>query len=342
MRVGPAALAVTLVLTGCSGGAPATPAPAVLVVAGRQVDFVSELSTGFTDGVNRVGGVGHSTTGPDIVDNVSELRTIQGYLDGGRGSITVFTFAPELFADSLGKAAAAGTPVIALHSVPAPGSGVPLYVGNDNHTLGTRLGEAMAERLPAGAEGEVIIGSPHPGVTVLDDRVGGVREALQRLRPGVTVVGPFDTKQAPGANLQAWRTLQAANPEALAFIGVGGADAHSLALLRDERTARVDGGFGTDPHALELTAAGRMVLLDTEPYLQGLLAGAIQARCAKDGAPLPDGWLPVPGLVVDAANAAEIIARQRTPASRQAWYAPRADELLDRLDDALRPLEDAR
>jgi ribose transport system substrate-binding protein len=341
VRAGAAALAVTLVLAGCAG-APAEPAPAVLIVAGRQVDFVSELSAGFVEGVRRVGGIGWSTTGPDIVDNVSELRTLQGYLNGDRGSITLFTFAPELFADSLGQAAAAGTPVIALHSVPAPGSGVPLYIGNDNHALGAQLGQAMAGRIPAGAEGVVIIGSPHPGITVLDDRVTGVREELQRLRPGVTVVGPFDTKQAPGANRQAWETLQAANPEALAFIGVGGADARSLALLRDERTTRVDAGFGTDPHALELTAAGAMVLLSTEPYLQGLLAGAVQARCAKDGDELPAGWLPVPGVVVDASNAPEIIARQQTPATRQVWFEPRADELLDDLDDALRPLEDAR
>ncbi|MEU4161976.1 substrate-binding domain-containing protein [Actinoplanes sp. NPDC026670] len=340
--MGAAVLAVSLLLGACGDAAPATPAPAVLVVAGRQVDFVAELSAGFVEGVQRVPGVGHRAVGPDIVDNASELRTIQDYLPGERGSITLFTFAPELFADSLGRAATAGTPVVALHSVPAAGSGVQLYVGNDNRTLGSELGQAMASRLPADTEGLVVIGSPHPGVTVLDDRVTGVREALQRLRPAVTVIGPFDTKQAPGANKQAWRTLQEANPGALAFIGVGGADAHSLALLRDTTTRRVDAGFGTDPYALELTAAGEMVLLSTEPYLQGLLAGAIQARCAKEGRELPAGWLPSPGVLIDRAGAPAIIERQKTPEARSAWFAPLADEILGDLDDRLRPLDDAR
>ncbi|WP_433796930.1 sugar ABC transporter substrate-binding protein [Actinoplanes sp. CA-252034] len=342
MRVAAFALVVTSLLTACTAEAPRTPDPPALVVAGRQVDFVSELTAGFVQGVQRVPGMTHVVTGPDIVDNASELRAIQGFLNGSRGSITLFTFAPELFADSLSRAAAAGTPVIALHSVPAPGSGVSLYIGNDNLALGTRLGEAVANRLPADAEGVVIIGSPHPGITVLDDRATGVRAAVQRLRPNVTVMGPFDTKQPPTANMQAWRTLQEANPGALAFIGVGGQDAHNLALLRDAGTTRVDGGFGTDPYALELTAAGAMALVSTEPYLQGLLAGAIQARCAKDGSPLPAGWLPAPGIVVDESNAAAVLARQRTPEARQAWFAPGADAILAELDDRLRPLDDAR
>ncbi|BEL05257.1 hypothetical protein Q0Z83_034480 [Actinoplanes sichuanensis] len=342
MRVGAAALAVTLLLAACGDAAPSTPPPAVLVVAGRQVDFVAELSAGFVEGVRRVPGVGHRAVGPDIVDNASELRTIQDYLSGERGSITLFTFAPELFADSLGRAATAGTPVVALHSVPAAGSGVPLYIGNDNRALGGELGRTMAGRWPVDAEGLVVIGSPYPGVIVLDERVAGLREAIQRLRPGVTVIGPFDTKQAPGANKQAWRVLQEANPDALAFIGVGGADAHSLALLRDPTTTRVDGGFGTDPYALEMTAAGDMVLLSTEPYLQGLLAGAIQARCAKEGRDLPTGWLPAPGVLIDQARAPGVIDRQKNAEARQAWFAPLAEEILGDLDDRLRPLDDAR
>jgi ribose transport system substrate-binding protein len=342
VRIRATALAVTLLLGGCGTEPPSTPEPAVLVVAGRRVDFVSELSVGFVEGVQRVSGVAFRTAGPDAVDNASQLRILQDLLAGGRASITLFTFAPELFANALDRAASAGTPVIALHSVPAPGSRVPLYIGNDNHALGTQLGRAVADRIPAGARGVVIVGSPHPGVTVLDDRVAGVREAVQSRRPGVTVIGPFDTKQALAANLRAWQVLQTANPDALAFVGVGGADARNLALLQKPGTARVDGGFGTDRHALELTATGSMVLLSTEPYLQGMLAGTIQARFAKDGGELPTGWLPVPGILVEAANAPAIIARQQTAETKEAWFRERAETILADLPARLRPMADAR
>ncbi|SFF36000.1 ribose transport system substrate-binding protein [Actinoplanes philippinensis] len=335
-------MAAMVLLGACSDEPSTAPPPAVLVVAGRQVDFVAELSAGFSDGVHRVSGVSSQTTGPGIVDNAAELRTIQGYLTGERGSLTLFTFAPELFADSLDKAAAAGTPVIALHSVPAPGSRVPLYIGNDNRQLGTWLGEAMANRMPADAKGVVILGSPHPGISVLDDRASGVREALQRLRPQVTVMGPFDTKQPPAPNMQAWRTLQAANPDALAFVGVGGQDAHNLAHLREPGTTRVDGGFGTDSDALKLAQDGSMLLVSTEPYLQGLLAGALQARHAKTGDPLPTGWLPTPGILINSSNAARVIARQATPAAKEAWFKASADMFLDDVDSHMRSMDDAR
>ena len=336
-----AALTTLLVLGGCGGAAPAVPRTAVLLVAGRQVDFVRELEAGFVQGVRQVGGVTHTLAGPDVVDSARELRAFQSYRDGKHGSVALFSFSPELFATALGQAAAAGTPLIALHSIPAPGSRVPLYIGNNNLELGTMLGQAMAQRIPADTEGVVVLGSPSPGVTVLDNRVTGVRAAIQGLRPQVTVIGPFDTKQDPAGNLHAWRVLQAANPDALAMIGVGGADSHSLALLRDSHTVRVDGGFGTDPHALELTATGAMVLLSTEPYLQGLLAGSIQARCSRKGEALPIGWLPVPGIVVNTANAEEIIVRQRTPEAKAAWFGPLAAAILDDLSGHLEPLDHA-
>ncbi|WP_239145201.1 sugar ABC transporter substrate-binding protein [Actinoplanes couchii] len=344
MRVASAAFSVALLLAACAAEAPTPSAtdPAVLVVAGRQVDFVKELSAGFAEGVRRVPGIQHRTIGPDDVDNAAEMRMIRGFLDGKHGSVSLFTFAPELFADSLGKAVTAGTALVALHSIPAPGSRVPLYIGNDNLAIGTQLGEAMAHRIPAQTEGLVIIGSPYPGVTVLDERATGVRAAIERLRPDVTVLGPFDTKQDPGANRHAWSTLQEANPHALAFIGVGGADAHSLALLRTSVTTRIDGGVGTDPKALAMAARGPMVLVSTEPYLQGLLAGAIQARCAKDGDPLPTGWLPVPGIVVDTTNAAEITGRQSSEVARREWFRERANEILGDLPDTMRPLVDAQ
>jgi ribose transport system substrate-binding protein len=342
MRTPLTALVTLLTLAACGAEAPATAAPAVLLVAGRQLDFVQELETGFAYGVDAVGGVGRQEAGTTVVDSAAEWKMLQAYRDGRHGSLTVFTLAPELFADSLGQVAAAGTSLIALHSIPAPGSGVRLFVGNDNFLLGTMLGRAVAQHLPVAATGLVVLGSPSPGVQVLDDRIGGVRAELLKLRPGLQIIGPFDTKLDPAANRQAWRTLQAANPAALAFVGVGGADAHDLAALGGDRTGRVDGGVGTDPGALAAAKAGTMVLLSTEPYLQGRLAGSLQARYARTGRPLPQGWLVVPGLLVDTGNAGEIIARQESEETQAAWFKPQADTML--LDPApyLKPLADAR
>jgi ABC-type sugar transport system substrate-binding protein len=336
-----AAFTAVLLLAGCSAGGTAASSPMVLVVAGRQLDFVQELTNGFGAGVDKVGGVVYQVAGPQVVDSAAEWDTLQAYRDGRHGSVSLFTLAPELFADTLGQAAAAGTPLIALHSTPAPGSGVRLFIGNDNVKLGTMLGRAVARHLPAGSTGLVVLGASSPGVQVLDDRIDGVRRELKKSRPGLRIIGPFDTKLDPDANLQAWRTLQAANPHAVAFVGVGGADAHNLAVLHGARPGRVDGGVGADPAALAAAKTGTMVLASTEPYLQGELAGALQAQHARTGRALPEGWLVVPALLIDTTDADRIIARQASAESRSAWFQPQAEAMLRDPGHYLEPLDDA-
>jgi ABC-type sugar transport system substrate-binding protein len=335
-----AALAVVLLAAGCGASVTRTGGSAVLLVAGRKFDFVRDLAIGFSHGVESVGGVAHEELGPDDADNAREWKDLQAYRDGRHGSVSLFTLAPELFAGSLAQVSSAGTPLVALHSAPAQGSGVDLFVGNDNLEVGRRLAGAVARQIPAGSAGLVVLGSPSPGVRVLDDRITGARAELLRLRPRLQVIGPFDTKLDPAKNLQAWRDLEAASPQAIAFVGAGGADSHSLALLA-EKPGRVDGAVGADPQSLARAKIGRMVLVSTEPYLQGWLAGVLQARGSRTGDKLPAGWLVVPSLLVDAANAGEIATRQSSPAQRAAWFGPKADMILRDLGDYLRPMEEA-
>ena len=84
-----------------------------------------------------------------------------------------------------------------------------------------------------------------------------------------------------------------------------------------------------------------MVLLSTEPYLQGLIAGAIQARSSKAHRALPTGWIAVDGLLINTANAEEIIARQQSAETRWAWFKPQAEALLNDPEKGLRPLDEA-
>ncbi|MDR7276680.1 sugar ABC transporter substrate-binding protein [Catenuloplanes atrovinosus] len=340
-----AALTVALLAcaAGCTGAADDRRAGAVaLLVAGRQFGFVQEMTFGFAHGVDEVGGVAHTESGPGVADSAAQLEQFHAAEQASPASLAVFTLTPELFADSIGSAITRGTPVISVHAPPAPGSGVRLFVGNDNYRLGAMLGEAVAARLPATTGGVIVIGSVSPGIPSLDSRVAGVRDTLHRLLPTVVVVGPFDTKQEPGANLRAWQTLHRANPGALALIGVGGRDANSIAALRAAgHDPWVAGAIGFDDSSLTLAAKGRMVLVSTETYLQGQVAGRLQALAAKTGRPLPIGWIQTPGLLIDDRNAAAIIARQFSEARRQQWFRDMADTIVHAPEQFLRPLEDA-
>ncbi|GLY04447.1 MULTISPECIES: sugar ABC transporter substrate-binding protein [Actinoplanes] len=341
------AAAFALASLGLLGGCQRVPEPdrkpptAVLLMAGRQIPFVRDMARGFGYGVTEIGGVEIAQIGPESDDSMQQLRNFQRYRDGEHGSVAFFTLAPELFADSLHQAAEAGTPLMALHSLPSVGSGVGLYVGPDNTALGTRLAAAVARRIPDAATGVVVIGSPSPGVEVLDDRVAGVRAEMERLRPDLTVIGPFDTKQDVEGNLRAWTVLQKANPGAVAYIGVAGQDSLSLAKLRRPGIARTDGAMGIGDLALEEARQGGLVLASTEPFLIGWLAGVVQARSSRYGTPLPEGWLETPTVIVDEANASEIIARQQTEQSRLDWFRRQGREMADHTDEHLRPLDEA-
>jgi len=194
----------------------------------------------------------------------------------------------------------------------------------------------------AAARGLVVLGTSLPGEPALDQRIAGVRDGLARLRPGLLLLGPFDTKQDPDANLDSWRTLVAANPSAVAFVGAGEADAAGLAAARAAaaRAGRgwIAGAFADDRAALLAARAGLLAVVSPESFLQGAVAGMLQATHARTGMPLPHGWVVTPGLVVTPGNVDQLLARQASPAGRAHWFDSHLREIMARPSGYLRPL----
>jgi ribose transport system substrate-binding protein len=329
-------------MTACTAQRPERPPAVAFLVADSPFDYVQEMTLGFGAGVERVGGVRHDETGSEIGDTTQQLAMLDTLRKSHRGGVSVFTQSPELFAGSLAQAAEAGTPMVAVNSPPAAGSDVSLYIGNDNRQLGAMLARQAADRLPAAADGVVILGTSVPGAPSLDLRAAAIRDELLRLRPALRVLGPFDTKQDPAANRDAWQTLVEANPDALAFLGTGDADACNLAWVRT-RTAGtwVAGGFSLDRRALLAARSHRIVLVSPEPFVQGAVAGMLQAAHAARGRRLPRGWIVTPALAVTAANVEEIMRRQESLANRTAWALPQVEAIVARPEAYLRPVGEA-
>jgi ribose transport system substrate-binding protein len=242
----------------------------------------------------------------------------------------VFTSAADLFAKPLAQAARSGVPLVAVDSPPAPNAQVGLYIGNDNIELGRLLADQIIAELPKGTtSGTIVLGNTSPGSFVLDSRIAGMQAEFRERLPGVTVRGPFDTKRDVEANRAAWASLTRATPDALAFAGTGDADAMSLAALHEKEDADwTAGAFDLEPQALVAVKRGDLTVVSPEHYLKGVMAGRLLAERAKSGTPLPQGWIKTPGLGVTRANIDEIIARQASPAAKQAWFAAQADRLL--------------
>jgi ribose transport system substrate-binding protein len=330
-RVVVALLVLGLNACGGSGGSAGSggPAEVAFVVANSELNFAKEMSAGFRAGVDRVSGVTAVVAGPEIVDGPKQVQMFEDITKSTKDGVSIFTLSPEVFAQPLAKAVSDGIPVIAVDNPPLTASGVRLFVGNDNYQLGRMLADEAIAKLPAGASGKIVIGTSTPGVRVLDRRAKGMRDELKAKLPGVTVLGPFDTKQEVAANLAAWRTLTMVNKHALAFLGTGDADGWNLAAIRHETKATwVAGAFDLDQKSLAAVKADELVLVSPEHFVKGEVAGYLQAKHAKDGTPLPEGWVYIPGLAVNTANIDAIMARQKSPTATATAVAATVDTIL--------------
>ncbi|MEN3305113.1 MAG: ribose transport system substrate-binding protein [Micromonosporaceae bacterium] len=321
------------------GPAPTQRHTVSFVVANDQLNFAVEMAHGFRAGVATVGGVDPVVTGPPSVDGPREVQLFQSAPKSKNDGISVFTLSPELFAGPLSAAVDAGVPVIAVDNPPGPGAHVSLFIGNDNYQLGQLLADEAIKRMPAGASGEVVLGTTSPGVSVLDLRAKGIRDQFHTRLPKVDVLGPFDTKQDVVANLASWQILVQANPTALAFLGTGDSDGWNLASIRKKTHAKwLAGAYDLDPRSLAAAKDGDLLLVSPEHYIKGAITGRLQADHAKNGTPLPVGWIMTPGLAVTKANVAAVSARQQSTDARAAWFAPQIDDILQHQSAHIRPL----
>jgi ribose transport system substrate-binding protein len=340
-----AGVAAILVPTGagaCSQRKPIRGTPTVgFVVPSTTQNFAIEMVEGFRASVRDVGGVDLVVKGPPVMDANAEVALFAELQKEAKDGISVFSLAPELFSPPLAAAAKQGIPLIAVDSRPGPASEVTLFVGNDNYELGQMLADEAIEQLPADASGVVVLGTPVPGAPVLDFRAKGIRERFKERLPKVDVLGPFDTKQDPVANLSAWTSLVRANPTALAFLGTGDADGWNLADIRQRTHGKwLAGAFDLDPKSLAAVASGELLLVSPEHFVKGAVAGRLQADHAKRRTALPKGWIFTPGLTIDAGNVADITKRQSSTQAKEAWFATQLDGIARSAD--LRPIAQAR
>lgn len=349
------AASTVLAIAGCGTAESTTTAPGrttgpgttpvvALVLPGTEQNFAREMGAGFTAGVQQVGGVEAVVKGTSRMDTSGEAKILDDLIKSkGAAGISLFMQAASVFAPLIADARAQGIPMIAIDNKFDETTKVPLFIGNDNYALGRSLAEEVVGKLGPDATGDIVLGTPVPGIPVLDMRVQGMRDVFRDRLPKVSVLGPFDTKTDPLVNLGVWQNLVTANPDALAFLGAGDADGPNLSSIRkNTKGTWLAGAYNLDPRALEAVKAGDLLLVSPEHFTKGLLSGRLLAQQVKDGKPLPEGWIYTPGLAITPANIDEIIERQQSEAAKKAWFTPLADKILADPKTYLRPLAEAR
>ncbi len=167
-----------------------------------------------------------------------------------------------------------------------------VYVGEKSVQSGRILGKMIVDKIGgASAKGKVIIGNCFPGFPVLENRAKGVEESL-KAAPGLQVLGPFDVKVSATDNYNHWEQLYAANPDAVAMIGLCAPDIASLGKLNaangDKFTA---GGYDlTSENLAAIKGKHAYVSLGQSPFVQGYLPVVMLVEAIKAKKPTPVGF----------------------------------------------------
>nr|WP_238812742.1 sugar ABC transporter substrate-binding protein [Paraburkholderia sp. SG-MS1] len=229
----------------------------------------------------------------------AQLKLVQNIVNAGAAGVA--TSVPgESMTRGLNDIIAAGIPMVQYNligeSVKAP------YVGERSTESGRILGRMVLDKLGGkSAKGKVVIGNCFPGLASLENRAKGVEESLKSA-PGIQVLGPYDVKVSAVENYNHWEQLHAANPDAVAMIGLCAPDVASLGKLNAATGDKfIAAGYDLTEQNLKAIKDGHAyVTLGQSAYVQGYLPVALLVNAIRNKTRLQPGFLNAGTQVVTA------------------------------------------
>jgi ABC-type sugar transport system substrate-binding protein len=295
-------------------------------------------------------GVAIEVTGPAGGDPDAQLTAAQNVVSAGADGLAV-SVPGESMANGLNEIIESGVPVVQFNllstSVDAP------YVGERSVESGRILGAQVLEMLGgAEATGQVIIGNCFPGFPVLENRAIGVQESLAEA-PGLEVLGPFDVTVDPASNFAAWESLLAANPEAVALIGLCAPDLASLGPLQEANPDSdfIAGGYDlTEDNLAAIQDGFADVAIGQTPFMQGYLPVYMLVDALRNGTELELSFVDAGTEIVTADRVIEpfglpeltfdeLLELAASPEASREYYQPLVDGVIAEWQDAVEPIE---
>jgi len=216
-------------------------------------------------------GVTIKVTGPAGAEGDAQLTAVQNLAASGVDGIATSVPAASMV-NGLNAIIKSGTPIVQFNGL-GVGVNAP-YVGEKSVESGRLLGKMVLDKIGGkNAKGDVIVGNCYPGFPVLENRQKGVLESLKKA-PGVKIIGPSDVKVDSAANFAAWQGLLAANPGALAMVGLCAPDVESIGKVNAAVPGSKTIGAGYDLTTGNLAALANgtaHISLGQTPFIQGYL-----------------------------------------------------------------------
>ena len=295
-------------------------------------------------------GVAIEVTGPAGGDADAQLTAAQNVVSAGADGLAV-SVPGESMANGLNEIIESGVPVVQFNllstSVDAP------YVGERSVESGRILGGQVLEMLGgAEATGQVILGNCFPGFPVLENRAVGVQEALAEA-PGLEILGPFDVTVEAASNYAAWESLLAANPEAVALIGLCAPDLASLGPLQEANPDSdfIAGGYDlTEDNLAAIQDGFADVAIGQTPFMQGYLPVYMLVDALRNGTELELSFVDAGTEIVTADRVIEpfglpeitfdeLLELAASPDAAREYYQPLVDGVIADWQEHVEPIE---
>ena len=295
-------------------------------------------------------GVAIEVTGPAGGDADAQLTAAQNVVSAGADGLAV-SVPGESMANGLNEIIESGVPVVQFNllstAVDAP------YVGERSVESGRILGAQVLEMLGgAEATGQVILGNCFPGFPVLENRAVGVQEALAEAS-GLEILGPFDVTVDPASNYAAWESLLAANPEAVALIGLCAPDLASLGPLQEANPDSdfIAGGYDlTEDNLAAIEDGFADVAIGQTPFMQGYLPVYMLVDALRNGTELELSFVDAGTEIVTADRVIEpfglpeltfdeLLELAASPEAAREYYQPLVDGVIADWQESVEPIE---
>lgn len=204
---------VTMALT--AGTAALAQDITIAVVPKVAVPFFDDCNTGAQEAADRLG-VGYQWVVPQNTQGATQVKIMEDLIARNVTGIAISVNEPKSVEGVIKQAMDAGIKVVTFDSDSA-NSGRSMYIGTINTEAGVTMGNSMAEAL--GGKGKVAIVTGQLGASNLNERIDGVKKALEAY-PEIEIVAVEGTEDDLAKAVSVTEALLRANPDLAGIFGM--------------------------------------------------------------------------------------------------------------------------
>jgi ribose transport system substrate-binding protein len=309
-------------------------------------EWNTEILAGANAAAKDLGGkVKVRVTGPTTFDPQRQAQMFLAELETKPDILVVVNVAPPLFTQPALDAQARGANIVWINVPPMPEVKNALFVASDAYGMGQTGGAIVAAALEkslgkpaADITGDVVTAVCVPGLTVLENRLGGEIAYLKKVMPKINVLASFDSKPDRERNFALWDQAIRKTPKALTYIDPCEEGEENIPKILENDKVRVPLVSYDSPEEVREDVAQGLITaaVPANFFSQAYLATYIAADALLKGKPVPVGWVKVPHVTVDKSNiAAYQKAWEKPETGLRAFYSTQIEATRDHLPATL-------